>query len=398
MKRFLSKAVAVITTLTMVLSVGAVARPASAAELLKVPTVDTANVGYNITRTMELLESSTAEHPNTVKIAFYGQSLIDPNNAWPKMLTDYLQEKYPTANVIMDNLAVGGFTAAYLKKMVRDDMGVSYPDLVVYMDYGEYQDYSEVLRYIRANTVSEFMFIDDHFTGGTVDPSDLPKPPINVSTTIPNLCKEFNCELVDARQYFVQYCADNKVSSSTYLMPDNTHMNDLGQELIFNIVKQYFVYRKPDEANAFKNNTVKRLEVGKDVKWNGDELVIEEEGSRYEAVFAGDSKNAANVTVNGSKPSDMLELYAHSRIYGPGGYWDIGGFLDASINKIPLEQDWKITLTSVDSNTGAYTYELTGSLTGEDGIGDSSGVFVSKSGIISIDPQVLFSFSCKPRI
>lgn len=389
--KMLKKSVSVVIVIAMVLSLCVMpAMNSSAQDLKTVPTVDVTNVGYDIQRTMYLLETSTTEKPNTVKIAFYGQSLIDPNNKWPNKLIDYLKEKYPTANIVWNNLAVGGFSAPSLRRMVEDDMKAFYPDLTIFMDYGEYSAYADILRYIRTYTVSEVMFVDDHFTGGEVDANNLPKPGINISTTIPNLCEEFSCELVDAQQYFIKYCADNKVSSATYLAADGVHFNDVGQDLIFNIVKQYFVYRQPKEEEKYLLETSKVLEVGKDINWVDGKLTIAEDGNRYVAVMSGENDNDADVTINAQKPSEVLDCYYHTRIYN-GNYWNIGGFLDAALLKVPQQETWKITLTSIDSNTGDYTYDLEGSKTGKDGTGSSKEVFTSNSGVISIDPEDCFS-------
>lgn len=390
-RKILKKSVAVILSVAMTLSVFVVQTSSvSAAGALTVPTVDTTNVGYDIQRTMHLLKTSTAENPNTVKIAFYGQSLIDPNNKWPEKLITFLKGEYPSANIVWNNLAVGGFSAPSLRRMVEDDMKAFYPDLTVFMDYGEYSAYADILRYIRTYTVSEVMFVDDHFTGGDVDPNNLPKQSLNVSTTIPNLCEEFSCELVDAQQYFIKYCADNKVSSATYLAADNVHFNDVGQELMYNIIKQYFVYRQPKEEEKFLLETSKTLEVDKDINWVDGKLTIPEDGNRYVAVMGDANDYAADVTVNGKKTSKILEAYYHTRIYN-GNYWNIGGFLDAALLKVPQQETWKITLTSIDSATGDYTFDLEGSKTGKDGSGSSKEVFTSNSGVISIDPADCFS-------
>jgi hypothetical protein len=66
---------------------------------------DTAGGGKYITRTMHLLESSTAEMRNTVKILVYGQSISEQD--WWLSVKQKLEKRYPYANLIMINRAIG---------------------------------------------------------------------------------------------------------------------------------------------------------------------------------------------------------------------------------------------------------------------------------------------------
>ena len=50
----------------------------------------------HIQRTMKALEESTAEKPATVRVLFYGQSIVA--QGWTGVLMKMLKDKYPTVN------------------------------------------------------------------------------------------------------------------------------------------------------------------------------------------------------------------------------------------------------------------------------------------------------------
>ena len=89
---------------------------------MPIPTLDTYQNRYNIAKTMYLLETSTVAKPNTVRIAVTGQSISDSNNVWVPNLITWLRGKYPTANIIFQNFAIGGFATQTLYKRVPNDM------------------------------------------------------------------------------------------------------------------------------------------------------------------------------------------------------------------------------------------------------------------------------------
>ena len=65
--------------------------------------------GKNIQRTMRLLATSTAEKRNTVRILFYGQSITEQK--WAKRVEEDLRRRFPHANLLVENRALGGFAS-----------------------------------------------------------------------------------------------------------------------------------------------------------------------------------------------------------------------------------------------------------------------------------------------
>ena len=83
-----------------------------------------------IQRTMNLLANSTPENPNTVKILVYGQSLSEQD--WWLKVKENLKNRFPDANLIMENKAIGGFASQILVKTMERDLLDFYPDLVIF--------------------------------------------------------------------------------------------------------------------------------------------------------------------------------------------------------------------------------------------------------------------------
>ena len=105
---------------------------------------DTTHAGRYLQRTMHLLASSTADKKNTVKILVYGQS-ISEQSWWLEVRRDLL-ERFPHANLIMENKAIGGFSSSLLIKTVEMDVSSFYPDLVLFHVYGDQNNYESILR------------------------------------------------------------------------------------------------------------------------------------------------------------------------------------------------------------------------------------------------------------
>jgi hypothetical protein len=76
------------------------------------------------------LKTSTPEKPNTIKILVYGQS-ISVQNWWLSVKKD-IEAKFPNANLIMENRAIGGFASQLLCKTVEMEVSSFYPGLIAY--------------------------------------------------------------------------------------------------------------------------------------------------------------------------------------------------------------------------------------------------------------------------
>jgi len=133
---------------------------------------DSGDWGRNIQRTMRLLATSTPEHRNTVRILFYGQSITEQN--WAKLVADDLRQRFPHANLIIENRALAGFASQMLVKTAETDLYPFQPDLLIFHVYGAHDKYEDIIRRTRERTTAEILMQNDHVT----KPADLRRRPI----------------------------------------------------------------------------------------------------------------------------------------------------------------------------------------------------------------------------
>ena len=101
--------------------VHSVAEHSFAAEEIPLP-------GRQIQRTMRLLETSTQENPNRVRILIYGQS-ITGSGYLSSHLKKELKKRYPHAEILLENRSLGGHGVPLLTRTAEHDLFPFYPDL-----------------------------------------------------------------------------------------------------------------------------------------------------------------------------------------------------------------------------------------------------------------------------
>jgi len=319
---------------------------------MPIPTLNTVQNGYNICRTMYLLESSTAEKPNTVRIAVTGQSISDGNNIWVLNLITWLRGKYPTANIVFQNFAIGGFATSILYKRVPNDMASFFPDLVIFYDYGDQNLYERMIKCIRETTGAEVMMQTEHYTA----PSDWSD---SMSYTIlPDIAKNNNAELCRLREPWKKYLETYNLQPSALLI-DGVHLNADGQAFMLGLMKQFFVYRPSNAAQVVAAQT-KAIQAS---DWVNGKLTIPFKGTRAEVIAGSGQQYSAGVTVDGKMPSQYKECYVRSA-ESLGMYDTNLGIIN--FNSVPLEQLWTLEITA-RPDVKTFTVKASGSVTGNEG-------------------------------
>ena len=129
---------------------------------------DRSQYGRHFQRTMTLMQTSTPQDRHTVRILFYGQSII--GQRWHTMVIDDLKQRFPHTDFVVANKALGGFGSDYLVRTLHYDVIPFYPDLMVFHVYGPVDKYEEIIRQVRTRTTSEIIMQSDHahkWPGGT---------------------------------------------------------------------------------------------------------------------------------------------------------------------------------------------------------------------------------------
>ncbi|MEG4282549.1 SGNH/GDSL hydrolase family protein [Microcoleus sp. A006_D1] len=358
---------------------------------LPAPMANNASFGARIQRTMGLLAASTPTERRQVRILFYGQSITEQD--WWKDVAQDLKQRFPYADLIIENRAIGGFAAPILIRPSEHDLYPFYPDLLIFHVYGGDADYEAIIANVRRRTASEILLHSDHIdwvpTGNSDDSNSVKRYEWhnNHSTKwLPELADKYGCEIAEIRAPWLRYLQDNGLQPQQ-LLSDSIHLNAWGNFLLAALIKPHLRYN-PNSPQA-PQDLVKTYTVGSDVKWQDGKLVLEFEGNRIDAIadktFNGKAI-AAKIAIDGKKPSEFPELYSITR---PSPSLGVGwpAIIQISNQKPLIVEDWKAVITEINSDASKFKFDVVGSKTGYDGSGTNDQMFVSNSGRVVIEPK-----------
>ena len=363
-----------------------------------VPAGDPAAFGAKIQRTMTRLATSTPEKRNHVRVLFYGQSVT--RNPWWESVADDLRERFPHADLEIENRAIGGYGAPTLINTAEFDVYPWYPDLVIFHVWGgvESGHQETLVRSIRQRTTAEVLFWTSNLRWpSTVPPDGDPKHPDvlakdgedqAIADLYFRLGEELHCEVADVRTGMQDYLRTHDLVVKDTLN-DTVHPNKLGNFLIGELVKPHLRYDPAVSDEAWKDLVIDIPVDDPRVKRGEDgSLTLEFDGNRVDVVATpGADGETASVLLDGKVPSTFPELYYHTR---PSPTPVAGR---PAINRIdhetPLQvETWTARIVEHDLETDLLRYEVIGSKTGPDGIGEHRERFVSNSGRVVIDPKM----------
>lgn len=339
--------------------------------------------GAFIQRTMTLLATSTPARRNRVKILIYGQSISQQD--WWKIVADNLRERFPHADLVVENRAIGGFAVPLLNRPAEHDVFPFYPDLILFHVYGSEEPYEQLVREIRSRTTAEIAIQNDHYTDGQRnDWHDR-----HSFVWLPELCRKYGLEFIDVRTLWVRHLRENNLKASD-LLSDGVHLNDRGNELLAELIKPHLVHLT-DAPSAGWRDLVREYQVGEDVKWEGNKLALDFDGNRVDLIADPDATAAAGakatILIDGKPPSAFSELYAITRPSNTVGV-DWPAIVRISRGPTSLQvEEWTLRVKEVLADGRQCTFELFGSKTGLDGGGRSDLPFTSNSGRVVIQPE-----------
>jgi len=372
--------------------------------------------GAHIQRTMTLLQTSTAQHRYTVKVLMYGQSIVG-SDVFTSDMKKYLQERFPYADVTLENRAIGSFQADRLVRTATSDIYPFYPDLIIFHDYdgnnrdetGMSGNIERMISNVRRYTTADIIIFNDHVT--------MNEPFSAASANYWRyLASKYDCELVDVSREWPRYLKEHNLEPSAMLR-DKVHPNEnglallttlIGRHMRFNPifsdmwgsrVRTYEAKRSMDEAVDDEIVTTgdgwqldKDAMIGDGIIGNKktDKLRLEFDGNRVDIVAAhtlpAATGGTARILVDGKPPSSFVTAYAATRpSAGPGIWWP--QLRRVVLGKNLQVEDWTVTTTSISADGKEFNFNLVGSKTGPDGSGTSTEVFHSSSGRITIDPR-----------
>jgi hypothetical protein len=339
---------------------------------------------------MTLLATSTPTNRHTVKVLFYGQSITE--QGWTRRVAEDLRRRFPHANLLIENRALGGHAAQLLVKTAEADLYPFYPDLVIFHVYGSHIEYENIIRRLRQRTTAEILMQTDHVTQDSqlteeTDPAKLTPKQWNAfmnHSFLPATARKYGAELCDQHTLWKYYLQDHGLSASN-LLRDAVHLNAHGEYLMAECVKAYLRY-DPVFPNNEWTNLARTFRVGSDVHWRDGQLALEFEGNRVDVIASGQPGPPSQVLIDGRPPSAFPELYGFTRASAyPGANWPC--LLRVGSDK-PLQlEEWTLTLKEIAPDHKTVRFVIGGSRTGPDGAGSSTARFVSNSGRVVLEPE-----------
>jgi len=348
--------------------------------------------GTGLQRTLYLLASSTPTRRNTVRILFYGQSITKQD--WWLEVVNRLRERFPDANLIVENRAIGGFASHLLVRAAEHDLYSFYPDLVIFQCYGDEKNYEAIVANIKQKTTAEIALISDHIDWLPGEPTDKPEEVLNIYRWhnqhvqwLSKTAEKYGAEFIDIRTPWEDYLKNNHLSASVMLIDEAGHLNDKGNRLMAQLVSQHLL-QSPIASTRPTTPTVVNYPQNS-LRWQNGKLKLEFQGNRIDVVTrttAQSGSASATVLIDGKRPSQFPDLY-HLTRPSDSFHVDIPAIIRVQ-SQAPLQlEDWSLFVTEINPEMTRFKFQVYGSKTGFDGEGVSTERFVSRSRRIVIEPQ-----------
>ena len=335
-----------------------------------------------ISRTMERMARSTAEHPETVRILFYGQSIV--SQPWNRdFLVPELKKRYPTVKFEIANRAIGGYQSPVLVKTAEHDLYPFYPDLLFFHVYGPTDRYEDIVRRTRERTTADIVLWTSHLRA---DEGETPEKiqgqidnPDERTRAIRAIAEKYGCMLIDLRPKWCKMLLEKGIKAGD-LLRDVIHMKPETLPIYAGMIAEDLFAGGAAEANPAAGT----------VRTEPAALKLAFAGNRVVAVSDGATGAEYDVFLDGRNVNDCEEMWAMTRVSnGPSKRsWNpVIDRVDRGLTP-PVRERWTLTFLPGGKDDGSMVpFKLAGSVTGEDGEGRSDERFVSKSGRIVIEPE-----------
>lgn len=361
--------------------------------------------GAHIQRSMTLLATSNQERHWPVRILMYGQSIIG-SDGFTRLMSGYLHQQFPYADLQLENRAIGGFEGPRLVRTAVHDLYPDYPDLVIFHVYGgqRSREVERIISNVRRYTTADILLVDDHH----VRDSEIQQSSIDFWR---RLAQKYDCELADISAVWPAYLHEHALQTSQ-LLRDGTHPNIDGYTLMTYLIGRHMRYnplfpnnwqqtvrtydaRRPldEEVDDELRLTGKGWSLGKEGILGESaqgKLHLDFDGNRVDLIAAhlegGQTLGSARILLDGKPPSKDPDLYSISRpSTGPGTWFP--AIMRISHSEPLLVEGWTLRITRMNQDATSFAFEVSGSKTGPDGSGTNTETFVSKSGGVKTESR-----------
>ena len=384
------------------------------------PSPNEAYFGAHMQRTMSLLATSNPERHNPVHIVIYGQS-ITGGNWWHAFVND-LKIRYPNADLIVENLSIGGIGTETLIRTAIFDVYPNYPDLIIFQAYGgESGELDQLIANIRRYTTADVVMFTHHIMSLANMPGDDWEhaghtiSQDHMADVIRFVAQKYGCELVEVREEWKQYLKQYGLHARELVTGDGVHPNVVGDDLLAVLVGRHFRFNPiisnpwADRVRSYQLINPLYEGVKDEITFQGtpwkldgllgigaspkDRLKLTFEGNRIDIITAPvtDKKlklGTAKILIDGKSPSANPQLYVFTRPDATPGSW-FPAVLYLNHNTVLIPETWTMRITGISKDGKNVAFDISGSVTGPDGSGTNAARFVSKSGRIVIEPKDL---------
>ena len=365
--------------------------------------VDPVSDEQKIARSLEIIRTSSPADHKILKVLFYGQSIT--RSGWDKAVIDHWHQKYPNTVFVVQNRALGGFASQLLVRTTEQDIAAFYPDLIVFHDYGDDRAYEQIIRLFRSRTAADIIVQTDHG-------ESLPDPPCREGLSlalhrqpgctgllwvrqrnwydemsyhkIPAFAKKYGLAVEPQRAWWRDYLLRAQIEPKS-LLADDIHPNEKGKELIAGFFNQYFD-NLVEQWNGQTESDVISIPANTPGHINGQETV-DFDGSRLELISSKPLITWPRVAIDGGSPQDIDGCFQVTRASSIETVPDWPALRRITLRHDHVAEDWTAILTQISPDQRSFTFTVSASKTGDEGSGDSSHSFLSKSGTIGIEPQ-----------
>jgi hypothetical protein len=365
--------------------------------------VDTISDEQKIARSLEIIRTSTPTDRKVLKVLFYGQSIT--RSGWDKAVIDHWHQKYPNTTFVVQNRALGGFVSPMLLRATEQDLAAFYPDLIIFHVYGDHHAYEQIIRLMRSRTAADIIVQTDHG-------ESLPDPPCREGLRlrlhqqpgctgllwekqrnwydemsyhkIPGFAKKYGLALEPQRAWWRAYLLREQVEPKS-LLADAIHPNEKGRELIAAFFNQYFD-GMVERWNGEMGRNVTSIPPDTAEMANGRQT-IDFDGSRLELISTKPLAIWPTVAVDAGSPKDIDGCFVVTRASSIGTVPDWPALRRITLRHDRVPEEWTAMLRNFSPDEKSFEFAVTASGTGDEGSGDSSHDFLSKSGKLSIESQ-----------
>jgi hypothetical protein len=365
--------------------------------------VDSVQDTQKLARTLEIIRTSTAAHPQVLKVLFYGQSIT--RSGWDQEVIAHWRSIYPHTVFVVENRALGGFASQDLVRTAEQDVAAFYPDLIVFHVYGDHHAYEQILRVFRSRTAADILLQTDH--GDRMPEPVCPEGPRTTWSRpagctgilwlkqsewhdemsyhlIPGFGKKYGLAVEPQRAWWRDYLLGTHTAAEA-LLKDDVHPNERGKALIAAFFNRYF----DGLVSAWSGQTEATVAV---IPWSqaeqGNGLVtVRFNGSRLELLTAKPLGSPPSASIDGTSAGDLDGCYLVSRTSSTAGVPDWPALRRISLNHDQVEEDWVATLSNFSADEAHFQFRVRATKEGDEGVGDADHPFTSKSGSLHFEPQ-----------